>query len=74
MQKAGTELIQTIEWKPGMPVDTGAFVANLIHCVEDGAITASFPSGDETRSFFAGDDFALAGVAISVDSGLFDIN
>jgi hypothetical protein len=74
MQKVGLELVQTIEWKSGMPVGAGDFVANLIHCVSDGDIVAHFATGDETRTFVTGDDFALNGVAITVNSGSFDIN
>jgi len=75
MQNSGISLIQTVEWKSGMPVSSGDFRGvGLIHCVEDGDIVAKFPTGDETRSFVAGDDFALAGVDITVSSGKFDIN
>lgn len=75
MTNAGVNLIQAIEWKKGMPVDTGSFPGvNVIHCVEDGDITAHFKAGDETRSFIAGDDFVLAAVDVTVVSGSFDLN
>ncbi len=75
MLNSGTSLIQTIEWKAGMPVSTGDFDSvKVIHCVSDGDIIAKFPTGDETRSFVAGDDFSLAYVDITVVSGSFDIN
>ena len=75
MQKSGNDLIQTIEWKAGMPVSSGTFQkVRLIHCVADGDITAHFKTGDETRNFKAGDDFSLAYVDITVNSGSFDIN
>ena len=75
MQNSGISLIQTVEWKPGMPVSTGDFKSvKLIHCVEDGDITAKFPTGDETRSFIAGDDFTLDYIDVTVVSGSFDLN
>ena len=75
MQKSGTSLIQAVEWKPGMPVSTGDFKrVSLVHCVEDGEITAHFTTGSETRPFKAGDDYAIAYVDITVNSGSFDIN
>jgi len=75
MQNSGKSLIQAVEWKPGMPVTTGDFnKVSLIHCVLDGVITAHFRSGDETRTFLSGEDFTLAYVDITVDSGEFDIN
>ena len=75
MQNSGISLIQTVEWKSGMPVGSGDFKGvNLVHCVEDGDIVAHFASGDETRLFVAGDDFSLANVDITVSSGSFDIN
>ncbi len=75
MQNSGISLIQTVEWKVGMPVSTGTFnKVNLIHCVDGGNITAHFATGDETRTFVAGDDFSLAYVDVTVDSGSFDIN
>ncbi len=75
MKNAGHNLIQAVQWMPSMPVTTGTFVgAELIHCVEDGDVTAHFPSGDKTRSFVAGDDFTLAGVDVTIVSGSFDIN
>ena len=74
MEKAGNDLIQTVEWIYGMPVSSGTFKGtNLIHCVADGDITAHFAQGDETRSFVAGDDFSMAHVDITVVSGSFDI-
>ena len=75
MQNSGISLIQTVEWKYDMPVGSGDFKGvNLVHCVEDGAITAHFPQGDKTRLFVAGDDFSLPYVDITVDSGSFDLN
>ena len=75
MQNAGNSLVQAVEWKAGMPVATGDFNGvMLIHCVEDGDITALFKTGSETRSFLPGDDMTLAHVDVSVVSGLFDIN
>ena len=75
MQRSGNNLIQTVEWKFGMPVSSGDFKGvNLIHCVEDGDIKGLFVEGTETRSFIAGDDFVLAYVDITVLSGSFDIN
>ena len=75
MQNSGKSLIQAVEWKSGMPVATGDFnKVSLVHCVGAGSITAHFKSGDETRTFVAGDDMTLAYVDITVDSGSFDIN
>lgn len=74
MELAGNDLIQTIEWKAGMPVNTGTFTVKVIHCVADGDITAHFPTGDETRSFIAGDDFSMALVSVTILSGSFDLN
>jgi len=75
MQNSGISLIQTIEWKPGMPVATGVFKkVNVIHCIEAGDITAHFKTGDETRPFLPGDDISLSYVDITVVSGSFDIN
>ena len=75
MQNSGISLVQAVEWRPGMPVSSGDFKkVVLVHCVEDGDIIAHFKSGDETRSFVAGDDFTLAYVDITVSSGSFDIN
>ncbi len=75
MQRSGNNLIQTVEWKQGMPVSSGTFKGvNLIHCVTDGSVTALFPGGDETRAFVAGDDFSLDYVDVTVVSGTFDIN
>ncbi len=75
MQNSGISLIQTVEWKPSMPVSSGTFnKVNLIHCVDGGDITAHFATGDETRSFIIGDDFSLAYVDVTVVSGSFDIN
>ena len=75
MQNSGKSLIQAVEWKPGMPVATGAFKkVSLVHCVADGSITAHFKSGDEIRAFVAGQDMTLAYVDITVTGGSFDIN
>ena len=75
MQNSGISLIQTVEWRAGMPVSSGSFTGvDLVHCVDDGNITAHFPTGDESRDFYAGDDFSLANVDITVNSGSFDIN
>ncbi len=75
MQRSGNNLIQTVEWKFGMPVSVGNFYGvNLIHCVEDGDVKGMFPQGTETRSFVAGDDFSMDYVDITVLSGSFDIN
>ncbi len=75
MQNSGKSLIQAVEWKSGMPVATGDFKkVSLVHCVEAGSITAHFKSGDELRTFVAGDDMTLAYVDITVESGSFDIN
>ena len=75
MQNSGKSLIQAVEWKPGMPVATGDFKkVSLIHCVEAGTVTAHFKSGDEPRTFVAGDDMTLAYVDVTVNSGSFDIN
>ena len=75
MQRSGNNLIQTVEWKFGMPVSSGGFKGvNLIHCVEDGDVEALFSQGTETRSFVAGDDFSMDYVDITVLSGSFDIN
>ena len=75
MQNSGVSLIQAPEWKAGMPVSSGDFnKVVLVHCVEDGQITAKFRSGDETRTFLAGDDFVLSYVDVTVVSGKFDIN
>ena len=75
MQASGNGLIQAVEWKPDMPVSSGDFTGvNLIHCVEEGDITAKFRSGDVTRTFVAGDDFTLPYVDVTVVSGSFDLN
>ena len=75
MQNSGKSLIQAVEWKFGMPVSTGDFKkVSLVHCVTAGSITAHFKSGDEPRTFAAGDDMTLAYVDITVTSGSFDIN
>jgi hypothetical protein len=75
MQRSGQSLIQAVEWKPGMPVSSGDFKkVSLVHCVSDGDVTAHFKSGNETRTFKAGEDFVLAYVDITVNSGSFDIN
>jgi len=75
MQTTGNGLIQAVEWKAGMPVQSGDFASvTLIHCVADGNVTAKFPSGDESRDFKAGDDMSLAYVDVTVNSGTFDIN
>jgi len=75
MQNSGKSLIQAVEWKPGMPVATGDFKkVSLVHCVADGDITAHFKTGDESRTFVAGDDMTLSYVDVTVDSGTFDLN
>jgi len=75
MQAVGNGLIQAVEWKDNMPVTAGTFKsARLIHCNEDGGITAHFISGDKTRDLVAGDDLTLAGVDVTITSGNFDIN
>ena len=75
MQATGNGLIQAVEWKPDMPVSAGTFKSiRLIHCVEDGDITAAFKSGSKTRSFLAGDDYVLPMVDVVVVSGKFDLN
>ena len=75
MQRSGQGLIQAIEWKPGMPVAIGDFNrVSVLHCVTDGSVTAHFKTGDETRDFIAGDDFTLAYVNVTINSGSFDVN
>lgn len=75
MKKNGGDLIQTVEWKAGNPLTAGRHDGIfLIHCVEDGDLTAHFITGDETRSFVTGDDFSLANVDVTVVSGSFDLN
>ena len=65
---------QAVEWMPGMPVSTGTYPANLLHCVEDGDVVAHFQNGNETRAFKAGDDFSIGNVKVTISSGKFDIN
>ena len=75
MQATGNGLIQAVEWKPDMPVSSGDFKSiRLIHCVEDGSLTAKFLDGDKSRDFLAGDDFVLPMVDVTVSSGKFDLN
>ena len=65
---------QAVEWKDNSPISSGVHTANLIHCIEDGDVTAHFESGDKTRSFVTGDDVTLANIKVTVVSGKFDIN
>ena len=75
MQRSGSGLIQAVEWRPGMPVNTGTFnKVVLLHCVADGEVTAHFKTGDETRTFKAGDDVTLPYVDVTISSGSFDVN
>ncbi len=75
MKRVGHNVIQTIEWKAGMPVSTGVFTSvSVLHCVDSGDVTCHFPTGDETRSFITGDDFSLDLLSVTIVSGLFDIN
>jgi len=70
--------IQAMEWMENLSeVETGGGRIEkviVIHCIEEGTVTAHFPNGDENKSFTAGMDRTLNGVAITIDSGKFDIN
>jgi len=72
---AGT-VIQAVEWQKGkIGVSSGDFKdVTVLHCNEDGDVTAKFPSGDETASFKAGDDVALDRVDVTIVSGKFTVN
>jgi hypothetical protein len=77
MQKVGGQLIQAVEWKKGTVGTAGMQFkkVSLIHCVEDGDVTAHFTTGDETRSFKITDpDRILANVDITIVSGSFEVN
>jgi len=70
--------IQAMEWMENLSeMETGGGrIENVIviHCIEDGTVTAHFKNDDEEKSFTAGMDRTLNSVAITIDSGKFDIN
>ena len=43
---------------------------NALYCHEDGSLSISFPEGDETHTFVAGDCFGFGrAVAVTITSG-----
>jgi len=76
MQTTGNGLIQAVEWKKGSyGVGAGQYKSvRVLHCIEDGDVTAHFPDGNDTVTFTAGDDVTLAGIDIAIVSGKFAIN
>lgn len=60
--------IQTMEWMAGLSDLTSGDYSNVvaIRCIEDGTVTAHFPTGDETKAFTADMDRSLNRVDINI--------
>lgn len=78
MNRAGSNLIQAIEWQRGKyAVTTGTFEkVQVISCILGGDITAHFkgPGGDETVTMLAGADVTLGGVDVTILTGTWAVN